>query len=514
MSSVHDSRRRRAEHVIEYFMLHLTSKSGHGMTVAIAMIGVIVLAGSQSRVEAEPPAGAKADASSRCNIVIYLIDTLRADRLGAYGYMRRSTSPNIDKLARQGVLFEQAYAPAPWTLPSVASLVTSTYPCEHGMLDNRHKLGQALDPLAARLKRLGFITLGLYANALVGPSYGFDRGFERLDPVEMITGRHVEALLPPDADKPFFLYIHNIEPHNPYAFAPVHTRGFRDISTATRLDIQRRCMEYRRTTRVDFADQRPLGATDNTAEQDRRLAALTALRGDYRELYDASVRQADSNLASVIDVLKRRNLWDNTLFILLSDHGEEMNEHGGWLHDQSVYEELMRVPLIVSFPSGRYAGKRVKDVVSLVDILPTIFDYLDASEMSSGARGRVLTPLIRGEMSGATFEPLIPGMRWNTKKYYRPWKLTRGDINVVVRLGRWKGVWNAEPKSLELYDLAVDPGEQNNQARANPDLAERLGAAARRWLKQCDTRAVTAPPENAMPDDDTVENLRALGYID
>ena len=460
------------------------------------------------------PANSLGNSSLPPNVVLFLIDTLRADRLGVYGYDRRPTSPNIDTLARRSVVFEHANAPAPWTLPTLVSLATSTFPCEHRTLDNRQQLSPNLDPLAARFKKIGYTTLGSYANAFAGPEYGLARGFDLLRASPATDGEQVARLLDRAADRPFYLYVHNIEPHTPFEFAPPHTDGFRDISRITRSKIASRYKLYRQSTRVDFAESRPLGTTDNSSAQYRHLAALTALREDYSELYDAAVHAADARVGSVIDELKRRGLWENTLFMLLADHGEEFGEHGGWLHDQSVYQELVHVPLLIHLPDESYAGHRVGEVVSLVDVLPSIFDYLNRPELAEPARGRSLLPLIRGETIGNADQLIVSSMRWNTKKYYRPWKEIRGDINVVVRRGRWKGIWNLEPDNFELYDLTNDPRERHNQVAIQTDLSGEMRRFARDWFETCGASAVSSPDKTNAPDEATLENLRKLGYID
>jgi arylsulfatase A-like enzyme len=499
---------------------HNANRARARLVIPLAGIGLALLGWSAVGFAPDPsqdPAAqtrpATAETSERPNVVIFLIDALRADRLGTYGYTRRPTSPRIDALANEAAVFEQASSPAPWTLPSVVSLVTSTFPCEHGMLDNRQRLSSTFDPLAARFQRLGYVTLGLYANALVGPTFGLDRGYTALHPTRAADGKQVGRLLDEHPNRPFFLYIHNIEPHTPFVHAPPHTDGFRDVSERARELIQAKYLRYRQATRVDFAEKRPLGTTDNSRRQQRLMAALTKQLAEYNELYDAAVRMADDRVGSVIDELKERDLWEDTLFIVLADHGEELTEHGGWLHDQSVYEELVHVPLIVRFPHGQYAGSRLKPAVSLVDVLPTLFDWLDAPELAQNARGRSLMPLLRGQQPTGDEELLVPAMRWNTKKYYRPWKESRGDVNVVVRRGQWKGIWNVEPKTLELYDLEHDPGEQRDLSGAFPDLAAEMLGFAAEFFNVCRDNAVV-PTEQAEPDEETLQNLRALGYID
>jgi arylsulfatase A-like enzyme len=450
------------------------------------------------------------------NVVIFLIDTLQARRLNAYGYDRKVTSPNIDALAEEGVLFERAYAPAPWTLPSVASLMTSRFPCEHGVVSTRTQFGSRTMTLPMRLKQLGFTTIGLWANAIVGPGLGFDRGYDFYRESFTNDGEQVHAARQMYPGRPFFLYIHNIEPHNPEFFAPPHTPGFRDVPDPVRKRIAEHYKQYRIATWLDFEQQRPPGTTDVAEIQDQHVQGLVALLEIYNELYDACVRLADDRVGSAIQALKDRGEWDHTLFILLSDHGEEMHEHGGWSHDQSVYEELTHVPLIIRFPNGQYAGRRVKDLVSLVDIVPTVLDVLGKPELASEARGSSLMPLIKGEAARDEQSFYVPSMRHNVMSYYRPWKQQRGDINIVVRRGEWKGIWNVEHDTFELYDLHTDAAEQHDLTSQRPDLVTAMRGYVETWYDNCgsDSADGDLATEAAGPDEQTRRNLRALGYVD
>ena len=270
--------------------------------------------------------------------------------------------------------------------------------------------------------------------------------------------------------------------------------------------------DYARLRHVDWKLGNPLGSTDNTEQQDELLEYFGSLQAPIELLYDAATLWADANVGDVIDLLKERGVWDQAIFIFLSDHGEELGEHGGWSHAQSVYEELAHVPLIIHFPGGEFAGQRITAPVSLVDVMPTIFDYLGASESCEGCRGKSLMPWLRntGERSGAS--ATVPIMRLNRINYYRPWKESRGDVNVAVRRDNWKGVWNDELESLELYDLAVDPAEQTDVSLEHPKLVSSLGKAAQNWLDTC--RSFAQPAEAAEDiDEETREKLKALGYF-
>jgi len=452
---------------------------------------------------------------SPVNVVIFLIDALRADRLGTYGYDRLPTSPRIDALASQGVVFEQAHSAAPWTLPSVASLMTGVYACEHQVLNDRDRLGESLDTITTHLKRLGYAAHSLFSNPFAGPRFGVGRGFDSSKRSKHNDGGKVSRVLAKhNVQPPYFFYIHNAEPHNPYD-APAHTEGFPDVPESVRTQIENATLEYKRLTRRDFNRRRTLGAVDNSASQDRQMAILNVLLDDYNDLYDASVRQADGLVGSVIDALKARGDWRNTLFILLSDHGEEMNDHGGWFHDQSVYQELTHVPLIIRFPDGEYGGKRMLTTVSLVDVLPTVLEYVGAADAAAAPAGRSLMPAIRGVQSAAE-DIFVPSMRINRKKFYRPWKESRGDVNIVVLQDRWKGIWNVEPGTLELYDLSHDRWEQKDVSKARPDIALSMRSFAAEWLKECRSRREddSHPAAESELDEQTLRSLRELGYVD
>lgn len=448
------------------------------------------------------------------NVCVFLIDTLRADRVGAYGYDRRPTSPHMDALAQTGVVFEQAYAAAPWTLPSVASLMTSQFPCEHGLVATRQALAAHVETLPQLLQGLGFTTIGLYANTMVAPGFGFGRGYDFYRESICNEGPQVAEARRLYAGRPFFLYVHNYEPHNPEYYAPPYTPGFRDVPQDVRDRMSRCYRAYRASVWGDYEAGQPPGTTDVRAVQETNVQAFAEMLDDYNELYDAAVRVADARLGSVIATLKQRGEWDNTLFILLADHGEELHDHGGWSHDQSVYEELVRVPLIVKFPQNAYAGTRVSDVVSLVDVLPTILDVLRKTDRATQARGTSLMPLVEGLVRVPETEVVIPAMRHNAMSNSPYWQERSGDVNVVVRQGQWKAIWNVRKSTIELYNLASDPHEQHDVAAEQPERAAVLRQAAEHWHKACGDRAAAAQNVQANElDEETIRRLRTLGYV-
>ena len=443
-------------------------------------------------------------------VVLFVIDTLRADRVGVYGY-ERPTTPRLDALAAEGVVFDHAYAPAPWTLPSVVSLMTSTFPCQHGVVVDGQQLSTALPTLAERMREAGWTTGSLHANAYAGAPSGLDRGFGSSELVPHADGAAVDAWLEAAPPGPFFLYLHNVEPHDAYVAPPSLLRRFGRVASGERDRVNRLLRQLRQLTRVDFDAGRPPGTTDNRQEQRALMVRIRSLAPHLIALYDADVRLADQRLGSVIDALERRGLWAGVLFVVVSDHGEEFGEHGGYQHDQSVYEELVRVPMIMRFPRAEFGGRRVAQVASLVDVLPTLADYLGRPELAEGSRGRSLMPWVRGAEPGA--DTLVPAMRINRKKHFGPFEELRGDLNVVVRSGSWKGIWNADTDSFELYDLARDARERRNLASEHEVVARALRGEAESWLAACRGLAEASPPLAADSLDAAArERLRALGY--
>jgi arylsulfatase A-like enzyme len=442
-------------------------------------------------------------------VVIFVVDTLRADRLGSYGDETART-PQIDALATESALFENAHAAAPWTLPSVVSLLTSTFPCEHNVLADGDRLSETIPTLAEGLEKAGYATASAYGNPYAGPMSGLDRGFFlaefRVGSRALTVQRTLDGL----GGSPFFLYLHNEEPHDPYSeklFIPEY-----QVSDTARTTVNNQLQRLRELGRIDFVAGRPRGVTDNSVRQTRRIQALRERSEEIHKLYAKDVAIADHRVGSVDAELKRRGVWDQTLFILVSDHGEEFDEHGAWQHDQSAYEELMRVPLMIHFPDGNFAGERVEAAVSLVDVVPTVADVLGLPNLAEHARGVSLLPLLRGETPDDD-PPRVTGMRINRKKYYRPHRELRGDVNVVVRQQTWKAIYNADLDSVELYDLSTDPSEQQDRAASETARANLMSERARTWYRAC-VQTAAAAGESAEIAPEEAEQLRALGYTE
>lgn len=449
--------------------------------------------------------GCGPDRDAPPHVVLFVIDTLRADALGAYGSTRTET-PAFDALAERGILFENAYTPAPWTLPATVSLLTSTPPCEHGVVLDGDRVAPTTHTLAERMAEAGYETASFYANPYAGPTSGMDRGFDTASLRRFTDGETVAHWLTERSDpgRPFFLYVHNVEPHDPYG--PAH-----GVHDSQRAHVNRLLRRFRSLTRVDWKKGESLGTTDNTEQQRRLMDRMVELESTLRALYRADVQRADRRLGSVVDALREHGVWEDTVLVVTSDHGEAFGEHGGWLHDQSLYEELVRVPLLVRLPRDE-EGHQVDAPATLLDVAPTLLERVGAPTDSS-LRGRTLAPVLRnGDALVPREGPLLIAQRINRKKFYRPFHEQRGELNVALRQGRWKGIWNPEPRRFELYDLAEDPREKENVADRHRTRAEAWQERAERRLQGCATE--TRGPAEAELDPESREQLRALGYID
>ena len=416
----------------------------------------------------------------RPNIVLYVVDTVRADRLGVYGY-DLPTSPRLDAFAEEAVLFENAYAQSSWTRPAMASLFTGLLPPAHRTVGRRSVLPEDASTLAEILAANGYEALGLVRNPNVGRAFGFAQGFARFrsedrDRDESMLDR-VRLWLDErqGAEEPFFLYLHAIDPHGPYAPAPEFERMF-DAGGAP---------DHYRTVRYLLQlNQREVEPDPGTAEALSRL-------------YDAEVAQNDRAFGQLLDELDGRGLGQDTAVIYVSDHGEEFADHGRWEHGVSLYEEVLRIPFIMRLPG--VPPRRVEAPAQQVDLLPTLLGYLDIEPPATDGRDLLSVPR-RGDDPPDIYAHLdVDNHRSST--------VIRGDYKLVLPQSPSQG---SEPM---LFDLEADPGEQENLAPTRPEIVERM-------LRLLADNGLAGEVEPALEidedeiDEDLRRRLKALGYVD
>ena len=421
------------------------------------------------------------------NVILLLVDTLRADHLGTYGYSR-STSPGLDRLAENMVVFENALSQAACTFPSVNSIFTSRYPASlRPSSPGDWSIPASLATLPEILLERGYSTLAISASPVVRrtPSHhnttgGYDRGFSVFD--ETCLGKDASCIgqrarhLLTEPDAPVFLYLHYMEPHNPYQPPPHHRRRFATAS--------RPAPFIRRGNLGPISRMLYLGgdAVDVAAEDRRHLV----------DLYDDEISYLDSSVTALLQDIDRTLDPAETILVIASDHGEELFDHGEVSHCRDLaWQSVLHVPLAFRIP--RVSGRRRSSPVENLDIVPTILDYLRFPSSALALEGRSLRPLIEGDEAVHQYVFAAQGR-------YR-----------VVSDGRFKLRLDLATQAQSLYDLEADPNEINDLSGQGRDHEELLSDALRQWLGGQEQLGETADVlEKAR---ETQRQLDAFGYL-
>jgi arylsulfatase A-like enzyme len=443
-------------------------------------------------LDAPTPSPALAAASLRealkeSNVILIILDAGRAREFSCYGYPR-NTTPEIDRIASEGVLFEDAFTPAVYTLGAMASVWTSQYPDRHHsevsfadrLPNDRLTLAEVLT--AAQIRTAGFV-----ANAVAGVAFGFDRGFTEFREVFRKYGsgggafqRVLPSFFEANRSRRFFAYIHFREPHFPYdPPAPFDTQFGPDgpISHAARND----------------------SAWVTDVNQGRR--PLTAEEADHLvRLYDGNLAFADHEIGSLRHTLETLGLWEKSVVIVAADHGEELHEHGWIGHNVHLFEESIHVPLVIRFPQGKGPkGRRLRGLVDLLDLAPTIADVFGVSGLGGSDKafqGRSLLPLLAGAEAEAA---ILCRTVWDRPRY-------------ALRDDRFKLLYDTRTGEGQLFDLQQDPGEtrdiQSTEVLRTAYLRESLQQGIARL-----GRAAEATQGAPILTRDQCENLKALGYL-
>ncbi|MGD8329873.1 MAG: sulfatase-like hydrolase/transferase [Acidobacteriota bacterium] len=427
----------------------------------------------------------------RTSIVLIVVDSLRADHLGLYGY-RRDTSPELERIAARGMVFERAFATSPWTLPTFGSLLSGRYPSAHGAgvatdpedEDERSesagdrrflKLRADVPTAAGMLGTAGFATGALVSNPFLGRDFGLDRGFEHYDRYRTDNADYRRADRAVDealawidgvGEQPFFLLLHIFDPHLDYG-APEPFRG-------------------RFTDTVDFDGELPV--EDLWGIRERAAEMSTAERDFISAAYDEEVAFADAEIGRFADALRARGA--DTALIITADHGEELFEHDGFEHGHAMWNELLHVPMVVIGP-GVAAG-RSDTPVSSIDVLPTILAL--AGVQPDGPLPGVD---LRTFPDGATADRALLAER----------TLYGRDRQSLIR---WPLKLTVERQGVELFDLAADPHELDNLAGSRRDIT---GVMVAELTERIAALGDAAGVREAQLDPRTLRRLKALGYL-
>jgi arylsulfatase A-like enzyme len=439
-------------------------------------------------------------------VILISLDTLRSDHLSCYGY-GRDTSPNIDLLAKDGVRFAETRAPSPWTLPSHLSMITALDTLNHGVFTPDLRLDPRTPTLAELLKAKGFYNAAFTGGVFVSGFYGFSKGFDSFQALGEVADRDAAAKLADKAtrwiernlDRDFFLFLHTYQIHDPYLAEEPWTRRY-----------------LRARAGSPDPDMTPLRF--NHADRFTPLSEETRL--DMVGLYDGEIRYTDEILIGpLVAKLKALGIYDRTMIVLTSDHGEEFFEHGSWLHTHSVYDEVLRVPLIVKFFGSRNAGRTVRSPVFGVDVMPTIAEELGIGLSSETLDGKSLLSLADGgdEAAGKAPRPGISDLASRVLGIHVPRKvgIIRSPYKFILNepySPEDRAYFLSPPPPLaeiEVFDISCDPGETRNLAAERPELVREFRALLREIYKP---RKKPGAVKVEMGDD-LLKQLKSLGYL-
>ena len=508
---------------------YTTLKSIPFNTIVVISILLLALGGallySKTHSSLKQPMGKPiSPAEDKPNIILITMDTTRADHLSCYGY-HKNTTPHLDKLARESVVFKNAYAPSPWTLPSHASIFTGMYPARHGahndweiMKSNwPRRLGARYKTLAEIFADHGYKTAGVVGSHVCHSYFGLGQGFVYYDDalinvlpeleyftlfkilsrwvsLEDIATRQglngcriasqinklVFYWLEKHYQSPFFLFINYFDPHIPYLPPHKYSLLFREAENAEISEFERH-------------------------------------KRDVVACYDGEIAYLDYHMGNLFKKLKELNIYDDTMLIITSDHGEFFGEHDLWIHGHELYQEMLKIPLIIKYPSSYPKKGEYLKRVSLVDIMPTILNFLKVAlhndyqgvDLFEG-RSRVMAEIYRHKYS--EFLDMF------IDRYIKDTRFRKGDTFArelkALFLNNYKYIkeYTRESKGqAELYDIDSDPGELYNLIDTMPEKAKEMEMKLMEWLPYDESRISAPQPEKL--DKATEEGLRRLGYI-
>lgn len=430
---------------------------------------------------------------SGTDVILVVLDTLRADHLSQYGYALE-TSPGLAKFASVATQFEQAWAPASWTLPSTTTILTGQHPLRHGMRHPGDILPAEAVTLAERLRDAGWHTAGFSHNVSIAPRHGMNAGFDHfaINTGKVLGYPHARKLLveantwlADQPSEPTFMYLQPMNCHGPYKVP--------EARKATLLGYEpSQGFHYYKGMMGKILVEKDISARQKVSP--RYVSSA-------KEQYDTAIRYETDEIGKWFDELQAKDRFDDALIIVTADHGEEFFEHGGFSHGYSLHSEVLHIPLFIKLPGQKTAAK-LRENVSLADIFPTVLDVAGLPAGTAPADGRSLMPLLRGESLPAV--PLIFEVDWQ-----------RRFVGQAILTDGWKFLrieqsYDGVRDAVRLYQLGGDAGETTDVADQNPERVVSLAAQLDEQRHQLTSGII---PESRISTDDQ-KQLEALGYLE
>ena len=453
------------------------------LAACVALLGAAVLSCSAPEAAEKRPR----------NVLFILVDTLRADHLGVYGY-GRNTSPALDAFAKESLLFENARSQASCTFPSANSILTSRSPTAFlGQPQQALGIPPGIQSIAEILAGRGYKTAAVSASPVVrntksrfNPTGGFGRGFSIFDeacvwkPAHCVNRRALEVLAQKD-ERPFFLYLHYMDPHGPYR-PPREHRKFSGGGIETDKEFIRQ------------GDPNPIGDWLYKKEPDPRVTP--AEMQHLIDLYDDEIVYFDFRFGELLESLKKSGLLENTMVVLTADHGEEFLEHGHIKHCRTLYDNSIKIPYILRIPG--VPARALAAPVQNLDLVPTILDYLRIDAAGLKLEGRSLRPLIEGRMDAKEAGEL--------RQF-----ASQGSFRSAAD-SRFKLIHDLAANTWALYDLKADPGEKTDTLARERRSFHRLRESLRGWIDR--TEGAGTESESVRKAKEAEKKLRSLGYLE
>jgi arylsulfatase A-like enzyme len=476
-------------------------------------------------------AAKEAGAGPPQTVILIQGDTLRKDHLDVYGY-QRPTAPTLRRLAEEGALFQHAITQTSWTKAATPSVMTSLYPTTHGVHQIPDRLPASATTLAEVFREAGYATVSFASAGFTGTFTNLHQGFEELHEVESTVGRagpaggstktareYVDRLtdwLEHHRDVPSFVYLHFMDPHSPYEPYPPYNSMWADPEG--REEYLRAQQVLKKFVGNAFLADRGMATRDELLEAGLDPEAFIRFSKDW---YDGSIRGMDAEIARLVERMQELGLKDRSLIAFFADHGEEFHDHGRMWHGQSIYGEMVRVPLILWGPGRVPKGVKVEEPVGLIDVMPTLLEYAGLPS-PPGIQGQSLRPLLPSD--GRSGGPAAAGGAWKRLPVIAEKQPMGGTDHpgatecYAIVDGNWKLIHNVarppERPEFELFDFYKDPLDQQNVAAGHREVVERLTKQLQAWQRMAlqaklkpdseGTKGMTA---------EELERLRSLGYI-